>query len=138
MFIRCVYTKFEKTRPIEGGAVGAFPDSKTLDNIRAEFFVRRQCKEPRQTVFILPMFCSFPFERYMTALVSKFMMSQENSVDLSRSVKDVLQAAQVPQEFVTEPIIEEKITEVYVQVYEKEIVEVPQVCRVLCLLVSSH
>jgi glutamine amidotransferase PdxT len=55
------------------------------------------------------------------------MMSQENSVDLSKSVKDVLQAAQVPQEFVTEPIIEEKITEVYVQVFEKEIVEVPQV-----------
>ncbi len=56
-----------------------------------------------------------------------FNMNQENSVDLSKSVKDVLQAAQVPQEFVTEPIIEEKITEVYVPVYEKEIVEVPQV-----------
>ena len=55
-------------------------------------------------------------------------MNQENSVDLSKSVKDVLQAAQVPQEFVTEPIIEEKITEVFVPVYEKEIVEVPQVC----------
>ena len=54
-------------------------------------------------------------------------MNQENSVDLSKSVKDVLQAAQVPQEFVTEPIIEEKITEVFVPVYEKEIVEVPQV-----------
>ncbi len=70
-----------------------------------------------------------------------FNMNQENSVDLSKSVKDVLQAAQVPQEFVTEPIIEEKITEVYVPVYEKEIVEVPQVrsdpCPVRCSSLDS-
>ena len=40
----------------------------------------------------------------------------------------MMQSHQVPQEFVTEPIIEEKIVEVFIPVYEKEIVEVPQVC----------
>ena len=55
-------------------------------------------------------------------------MNQDMNEDLSKSVQDVLQAAQVPQEFVTEPIIEEKVVEVFVPVYEKEIVEVPQVC----------
>ena len=54
-------------------------------------------------------------------------MNSPMSEDLSRSVKDMLQAHNVPQEFVAEPIIEEKVTEVFVPVYEKEIVEVPQV-----------
>jgi hypothetical protein len=57
-------------------------------------------------------------------------MFQQRNEALNRSVRDCLEAAQVPQEFVSEPIIEEKITEVYVPVYEKEIVEVPQVCRI--------
>jgi len=56
-------------------------------------------------------------------------MNQDMNEELSKSVRDVLQAAQVPQEFVTEPIIEEKVVEVFVPVYEKEIVEVPQVCH---------
>jgi hypothetical protein len=60
-------------------------------------------------------------------------MNQDMNEELSRSVKDVLQAAQVPQEFVTEPVIEEKVVEVFVPVYEKEIVEVPQVCYSLAL-----
>ena len=53
---------------------------------------------------------------------------QQMNDELSRSVKDCLQAANVPQEFVTEPIIEENVVEVFIPVYEKEIVEVPQVC----------
>ena len=53
---------------------------------------------------------------------------QQMNEDLSKSVKDCLQAANVPQEFITEPIIEENVVEVYIPVYEKEIVEVPQVC----------
>ena len=57
-------------------------------------------------------------------------MNSPMSEDLSRSVKDMLQTHQVPQEFVTEPIIEEKVIEVFVPVYEKEIVEIPQVCSI--------
>jgi hypothetical protein len=38
-----------------------------------------------------------------------------------------MQFNQVPNEFVSEPIIEEQVIEVLVPVYEKEIVEVPQV-----------
>lgn len=48
--------------------------------------------------------------------------------DLSKSVRDILIANNVPHEFQSEPIIEEQVIEVYVPVYEKEIVEVPQVC----------
>ena len=57
--------------------------------------------------------------------------SQMNSPvndDLSKSVRDILIANNVPHEFQSEPIIEEQVIEVYVPVYEKEIVEVPQVC----------
>ena len=49
------------------------------------------------------------------------------SEELSRTVQNVMNSAQVPQEFVTEPIIEEKIIELFKPVYEKEIIEVPQV-----------
>ena len=54
-------------------------------------------------------------------------MASPVSDDVSRSVKDMMQSSQVPNEFVAEPIIEEQIVEVLVPVYEKEIVEVPQV-----------
>jgi len=64
-------------------------------------------------------------------------MNSPISDDLSRSVKDMLQTHQVPQEFVTEPIIEEKIIEVFVPVYEKEIVEVPQVWTYFYLCIKS-
>ena len=55
-------------------------------------------------------------------------LNSPGSDEFSRSMKDMMQSHQVPQEFVTEPIIEEKIVEVFIPVYEKEIVEVPQVC----------
>lgn len=54
-------------------------------------------------------------------------MASPRSDDISRSVRDVMQFNQVPNEFVSEPIIEEQVIEVLVPVYEKEIVEVPQV-----------
>ena len=53
--------------------------------------------------------------------------NQQMSDDLSKSVRDCLQFAQVPNEFHAEPIIEEKVIEVFKPIYEKEIVEVPQV-----------
>ena len=49
----------------------------------------------------------------------------------------MLQTHQVPQEFVTEPIIEEKVIEVFVPVYEKEIVEVPQAWNYFYLCMKS-
>ena len=55
-------------------------------------------------------------------------MSSPVNDELSRSLRDVMDSTQLPQEFLAEPIIEERIVEVFVPVYEKEIVEVPQVC----------
>jgi hypothetical protein len=48
--------------------------------------------------------------------------------ELSRSLRDVMNTSNLPGEFLAEPIIEEKVIEVFVPVYEKEIIEVPQVC----------
>lgn len=47
--------------------------------------------------------------------------------ELSRSLRDVMDSTQFPQDFPSDPIIEERVVEVFVPVYEKEIVEVPQV-----------
>jgi hypothetical protein len=56
-------------------------------------------------------------------------MSSPVNDELSRSLRDVMNTSQFAGEFASEPIIEEKVVEVFVPVYEKEIVEVPQVCR---------
>lgn len=53
--------------------------------------------------------------------------------ELSKSVRDILIANNVPQEFLSEPIIEEQIVEIFVPVYEREIVEVPQVRNIHAL-----
>ena len=58
---------------------------------------------------------------------TQMQLNPPMSEELSRTVQNVMNSAQVPQEFVTEPIIEEKIIEVFKPVYEKEIIEVPQV-----------
>ena len=47
--------------------------------------------------------------------------------EVTRTVRDVLDNHQIPQEFMTEPIIEEKVIEVFKPVYETEIIEVPKV-----------
>jgi hypothetical protein len=62
-------------------------------------------------------------------------MTSPMNDELSRSLRDVIDSTQLPQEFLAEPIIEERIVEVFVPVYEKEIVEVPQVRSECNLLV---
>lgn len=62
---------------------------------------------------------------------TQMQLNQPMSQELSKTVRDVMDSAQVPQEFITEPIIEERVIEVFKTVYEKEIVEVPQVCTFL-------
>lgn len=71
---------------------------------------------------------------------TQMQLNPQMSEELSRSVRDVMDTAQVPQEFVTEPIIEEKIIEVFKTVYEKEIIEVPQVRNrlYLCMHTIHH
>ena len=56
------------------------------------------------------------------------IMSSPVNDELSRSMREVMNTSQFGAEFVPEPIIEERVVEVFVPVYEKEIVEVPQVC----------
>lgn len=55
-------------------------------------------------------------------------MSSPVNDELSRSMREVMNTSQFGAEFAPEPIIEERVVEVFVPVYEKEIVEVPQVC----------
>ena len=56
------------------------------------------------------------------------MMTSPVNDELSRSMMNIMNSSQLPAEFSGEPIIEERVVEVFVPVYEKEIVEVPQVC----------
>lgn len=65
-------------------------------------------------------------------MMNFMQQNQSGTDDLCRSVRDVLESSRVPHEFVAEPVIEEKIIEVFKPVYEKEIVEVPQV--ISCLI----
>jgi hypothetical protein len=55
-------------------------------------------------------------------------MNSPVNEELSKSVRDILIAHNIPEEFQSDPLIEEHVIEVFVPVYEKEIVEVPQVC----------
>jgi hypothetical protein len=55
------------------------------------------------------------------------IMTSPINDELSRSLMNVMNSSQMHPEFSPEPIIEEKVVEVFVPVYEKEIVEVPQV-----------